>query len=301
MNLRQLEILRALVRSRTTVAAAQDLGLSQPAVSNALKTMEAQVGFALFERVNNRLFPTTEALALYKEAETIFALHANLESRVRDLRESRSGHLRIVATPPLAYSVIPPALNRFLTARPKLRVYFDVRRYEGIIESIASRVTELGFALGLSSHSGIASEVVHRGEMVCVMPADHELAALPVISPRDLAPFPFIALERGTRLGEAVRKSFELAGARFRHTVEVRYCNTACVLSAAGVGVSVVDPFSPRLAGSNGLAVRPFTPETPAMAYVIWSEAQPLSRVARAFLQEIRATAQDRPLGTPKA
>jgi len=48
MTLRQLEILRALIRHRTTVAAAQDLGLSQPAISNALKTMEAQAGFALF-------------------------------------------------------------------------------------------------------------------------------------------------------------------------------------------------------------------------------------------------------------
>jgi DNA-binding transcriptional LysR family regulator len=301
LTLRQLEILRALVRSRTTVAAAQDLGLSQPAVSNALKTMEAQIGFALFERVNNRLFPTTEALALHKEAESIFALYANLESRVRDLRDSRSGHLRIVATPPLAYSVIPPALNRFLIARPKLRVYFDVRRYEGIIESIANRVTELGFALGLSSHPGIASEIVHRGEMVCVMPKDHELASRPVVSPRDLAPFPFIALERGTRLGEAVRKSFELAQTPFRHTVEVRYCNTACVLAAARVGISVVDPFSPRLDGSHNLAIRPFVPQTPAVAYVIWSEAQPLSRLARAFLQEIRATTEDRSIATPKA
>ena len=64
MNLRQLEILRAVIRHRTTVAAADELALSQPAVSNALKTMEAQAGFALFERVNNRLFPTTEAMAL---------------------------------------------------------------------------------------------------------------------------------------------------------------------------------------------------------------------------------------------
>lgn len=293
MTLRQLEILRALIRNHTTVAAAQDLGLSQPAVSNALKTMEAQAGFALFERVNNRLFPTTEALALYQEAESIFALHANLESRVRDLRESRSGRLRIVATPPLAYSMIPPVLNRFLGARPQIRVYFDVRRYEGIVESIANRVTELGFALGVSSHPGIASEIVHRGEMVCVMPAGHALAALPVVSPPDLAPFPFIALERGTRLGEAVRKSFELAEAPFRYTVEVRYCNTACVLAGAHVGVSVVDPFSPHLGGAHGLEIRPFTPRTPAVASVLWSEAQPLSRLARAFLQEIRASARD--------
>ena len=73
MNLRQLEILRAVIRHRTTVAAADELALSQPAVSNALKTMEAQAGFALFERVNNRLFPTAEAMALYKESEAIFA------------------------------------------------------------------------------------------------------------------------------------------------------------------------------------------------------------------------------------
>src|ERR1700722_5255550 len=173
--------------------------------------MEAQIGFALFVRATTRLFTPTEALALHKEAESIFALHANLENRVRDLRDSRSGHLRIVATPPLAYSVIPPALNRFLIARPKLRVYFDVRRYEGIIESIANRVTELGFALGLSSHPGIAPQTVRRGEMVCVMPKGHELSSRPVVSPRDLAPFPFIALERERRLAGAVPRGFKSA------------------------------------------------------------------------------------------
>ena len=77
--------------------------------------------------------------------------------------------------------------------------------------------------------------------------------------------------------GEAVRSSFEQAGAPFTPTVEVRYCNTACVLAAAGVGVAVVDPFSPRQGGSHELAVRPFTPSTPAIAHMLWSEAQPLS------------------------
>ncbi len=89
MTLRQLEILRDLIRHGTTVAAASDLALSQPAVSNALKTMEAQAGFVLFNRVNNRLFPSAEAMALYEEGETIFDLHATLEARVRDLRENR--------------------------------------------------------------------------------------------------------------------------------------------------------------------------------------------------------------------
>ena len=125
MNLRQLEILRAVIRHRRRGSGRT--GGATP-ISNALKAMETQAGFALFERVNNRLFPTSEAMALYKESEAIFALHAKLENRVRDLRECRSGHLSIVATPPLAYGVIPPALSGFLRRRQQTRVIFDVRR-----------------------------------------------------------------------------------------------------------------------------------------------------------------------------
>jgi DNA-binding transcriptional LysR family regulator len=293
MNLRQLEILRAVIRHRTTVAAADELALSQPAISNAVKAMEAQAGFALFERVNNRLFPTAEAMALYKESEAIFALHAKLENRVRDLRECRSGLLSIVATPPLAYSIIPSALSDFLRQRRQTRVFFDVRRYEGIIEGVTSRVAELGFALGLTHHPGIAHEVVYNGEMVCVLPPNHPLAERAVISASDLVGLPFIGLERGTRLGEAVRESFSRVGAPFQPSVEVRYCNTACVLAAAGVGAAVVDPFSPRQNGKQNLVVRPFTPRTPAVAYMLWSESEPLSRLASAFLEEVRQASRN--------
>jgi DNA-binding transcriptional LysR family regulator len=291
MNLRQLEILRAVIRHRTTVAAADELALSQPAISNALKAMEAQAGFTLFERINNRLFPTAEAMSLYEESEAIFALHARLENRVRDLRESRSGHLAIMATPPLGYSIIPPTLSGFLRRRPQTRVFFDVRRYEGIIEGVLGNAAELGFALGLSNHPGIAHEVVHTGEMVCVMPLHHPLAERTVISAADLIGFPLIGLERGTRLGEAVRESFTEADVPFQPTVEVRYCNTACVLASTGVGVAVVDPFSPRQ-GGHDLVVRPFTPSTPVGAYMLWSEARPLSNLAKTFRAEVRNAAR---------
>jgi len=251
--------------------------------------MEAQAGFALFHRINNRLFPTDEALTLHEDSETLFALHAKLESRVRDLRDNRGGQLSIVGTPPLAYSLVPPALRRFLAARPGTQVFFDVRRYEGVIDAVLGRVAELGFALGFSHQPGIAHRVLHTGAMVCVVAPGHSLAAKHSLTPADLAGLPLIGLERGTRLGEAVRATFEQAGVPYAATVEVRYCNTACVLAAAGVGVAVVDPFSPTQGGSHELAVRPFLPSTPAIAHVLWSESQPLSRLARAFLAELEA------------
>lgn len=288
MNLRQLEILRAVIQHRTTVGAARALHLSQPAVSNAIRQMEAQAGFALFERVNNRLFPTREARVLHEDAAAIFTLHAGLESRLRDLRESKAGHLRIVATPPLGHSAVPAALRAFLARRPQVRVFFDVRRFEGVTESLDAGLADLGFMLGLDATAGLARETLFGGEMACVMPPAHPLAALDSVSPADLAAHRFIALERGTRMGEAVRASFRAADCPFEFAVEVRYCNTACVLAGAGVGVAVVDPFSAGDAAGRSLAVRRFIPRTPVDACAAWSATRPLSRLVEAFLDEMR-------------
>src|ERR1700738_1654762 len=74
MNLRQFEILRAVMRTRSTVAAAQNLGMSQPAVSNAIKHAESALGFLLFDRVNKRMIPTQEAQILLAEAEPLFLM-----------------------------------------------------------------------------------------------------------------------------------------------------------------------------------------------------------------------------------
>ncbi len=124
------------------------------------------------------------------------------------------------------------------------------------------------------------------------MAPDHPLSREAAVTPDDLARHPFIGLERGTRLGEAVRDSFSRAGVPFGATVEVRYCNTACVLAGAGVGVAVVDPFSPSQGGAHPVVVRPFVPRTPVEAFMLWSEAEPLSRLAQAFLAEVRAAAR---------
>jgi DNA-binding transcriptional LysR family regulator len=128
--------------------------------------------------------------------------------------------------------------------------------------------------------------------MVCVLPPSHPLVDRPVISAADLAGRPFIGLERGTRMGEAVRENFAQAGSPFQPSVEVRYCNTACVLAAAGVGAAIVDPISPRQTGSHDLVVRRFAPAIPSIAYMLWSEAEPLSRIAKAFADDIRETSR---------
>ena len=293
MNLRQIELLRAVVRCETTVRAAQELGLSQPAVSNAIKHLESQVGFPLFERVNNRLFPTAEARTLYEESEPIFTLHAALEARVQDIKENRAGHIRIIATPPLGYGVLPAALRNFLVKRPKVRVSFDIRRFEHVLESVENGTAELGFVMGLDDDRGLDAETFFAGDMVYVMRPEHPLAANATITPEDLRDAPYIALEQGTRMGTIVRRAFAQADVPFRFSVEVRYCNTACVLAESGVGVAVVDPLSPVFSGHYDLAIRPFAPASEVRASAVRSRKRPISRAADAFLREVRLVAAE--------
>lgn len=293
MNLRQIELLRAVVRCETTVRAAHELGLSQPAVSNAIKHLESQVGFPLFERINNRLFPTAEARALYKDSEPIFALHAAYEAKVQDIKENRAGHIRIIATPPLGYGVLPSALRNYLAKRPKVRVSFDIRRFEHVLESVENGTAELGFVMGMDEDRGLDAETFFTGNMVCVMRPDNPLASKATITPEDLRSVSFIALEQGTRMGTIVRKAFAQAEVPFRFSVEVRYCNTACVLAESGVGVAIVDPLSPVFSGHYDLAIRPFTPASQVTASAVRSRKRPISRAADAFLREVRLIATE--------
>ena len=79
--------------------------------------------------------------------------------------------------------------------------------------------------------------------------------------------------------------------ASFSFAVEVRYCNTACVLAESGVGVSVVDPLSASFGPNYRLAVRTFEPFSEVSAFVVRSRKRPLSRVGEALLREVRVVA----------
>lgn len=294
MNLRQIELLRALIRCETTVGAASELGLSQPAVSNALRSLEKQTGFPLFDRVNNRLFPTEEAQMIYAESETIFRLHATLASRVRDLKEHRTGLLRIMATPPLGYSVVPHALNRFLSQNPKIKIFFDIRSYENVLTAVEDGQAELGFVMGLrQTPPFLESELLFEGAMVCIMKKNHPLSRLSIVRPHHFRSERFIALEHGTRMGTLLRTAFSEAGEPFNYAVEVRYANSACVLAEYGVGLAVVDPLSAKYGHYPSLVTVKFEPNTLVTASFVKSRKRPLSHAAEAFLHDMRLSSQE--------
>ena len=102
MNLRQLEIFEAVMRTGSLSAAARSLGVSQPAISKALRLAEQEAGFVLFRRIRGRLFPSPEAETLLPQVERVRSEIGAVSLLLKQLRDGHAG------------SVDRPALSRRL-------------------------------------------------------------------------------------------------------------------------------------------------------------------------------------------
>ncbi|NTG64747.1 LysR family transcriptional regulator [Agrobacterium rhizogenes] len=300
ISLRLLEIFGAMMRCETTVEAAEQLGISQPAVSNGIRQLESQLGVTLFERLHRRLQPTEEALILYKDVQPVFSLVRSFASRARDMRQGRSGHLRIIATPPLGNTIAPVALRNFLKEKPEVSVSYDVRRLEHVLEAVKSGAADLGIALSLDRHPAVNVEVLARTHMVAVITADAPLAEKASISAGDLHSGTFIGLEAESHMGQILRAAFERDGAIYDPRVEVRYCSTAAVLAQTGLGVAIIDPYSAAFQ-QNGqvgnMVLRPFQPPSAVTVVMFTRKGVPRSRLLHAFITDLKQAVVDFHLG----
>jgi DNA-binding transcriptional LysR family regulator len=284
VNLRLLEIFRAVMESHTTLGAARSLQISQPAVSTAVRQLETQLGLALFDRRANRLVAREEAKILFEQSDSIFLMLHTLSQTAEELKENRYGHVRVAATPQLGHTVLPTAIQGLLAQRPNVKVFFDVRRSYTVVEKVESGAADLGLAIALEPELSSSVQMIPIASisMVCVMREQHPLAQATVLRPAQLAQHALIGLEMGSRLGPLVRGAFKSEQTPYRIHVEVRYSETACLLAKAGAGIAIVDTFSAiaHAQPGSGMKIIPFQPDIQLDTWAILAKHRTASRLS---------------------
>jgi DNA-binding transcriptional LysR family regulator len=296
MNLRLLEIFRAVMVAQTTVSASRLLEVSQPAVSNGIRQLELDLGFELFTRAGNRLVPRAEAKTLYEESETLFAQLGALRQTAQDLKDNRLGPVRVYATPQLGNTVLPSAVRRFVADRPKVKVFADVYSSYRVIESVAAGTADFGLATGLEPQLDSIFRMVPIAtiEMVCIVPHDHPLADREGVSPGDLRAFPLIGLESSARLSPLVRSAYRAAGEPYNPSIESHYCETLCLLVEAGAGIAIVDRFSAiARSATEKLKILKFHPSIAVEAWAIFPKSGTTPRLAEVLLEEVQLSTRN--------
>jgi DNA-binding transcriptional LysR family regulator len=294
VNLRQLEIFGAVMSTGTTMAAAQLLNMSQPAVSNAIMQLERNLDVPLFNRVKGRLQPTEDAELLYRKSLEVFSSFEAARAIAGQLRERSIGHLRVAVTPSPGNSLMPLAVKAFLQNRPNIRVSLIVGSVEKVLDLVAKEEVNLGFYYLTTDHPLLISEPLATFDMVCALPADHRLAGAESVHAADLRGETLISYSTNERLATVVESAFGADGCDHRPMVEVRFVHSACELVAQGLGVAVVDAFMVLRADVyRTIVLKPFRPRTTLPVYVCERRDRARSALSSLFLDEVKCLASE--------
>jgi len=283
MNLRHMEVFRAVMLTGSVNAAAEMLHVSPPAVSKLLGHAARRTGLTLFERVRGRLVPTPEAQQLYAEIENLWRGVERVRDVSRSLARPDAGTLRLAVSASLATHLAPKAVALLHDAFPGLRSRIEILVPSIMANALLDHSMDLAVGLLPPEHPNLAVVKSYQCGLACAMPEAHPLASRKVVRAADLKGYRVITSPLDTTYGQSLRRAYGKAASTLRLDLEVRSSTTACWFAQAGAGVAVVDRAAVAGRPFSGLVVRPFQSPGQLDVCIIRHRYRPLSVVQQHF------------------
>ena len=265
-NLRQIESFLAVAATGNFSRAAERIGSSQPATSQAVRELETALGTRLLDRTTRRVEPTAAGIAFRDQATKGLEEIDRGIAEVRDRAGLRVGHLRIAAPPMLAATALPPAIASFAARHSGLTFALSDVGTEEIVARVRAGRVDLGIGTFPPGDPDLDRRPVLRDSLMLFLAPDHPLAA-PANAPiawAALAGRALITLTRDSGLRLLAEMAFERAGLGLRPAHEVTQIATALALAAAGMGAAILPGHARALPAGTGLVARPLV--APAMS-----------------------------------
>ncbi len=287
MKIRQLEALRAVVASGTTTQAGDLLGLTQSAVSRLIAQLESELGLNIFDRQHGRLRITPEGQHFYIDVKKLLSGIDQIKATARDIRTLKTGALRIIAMPALAYGLLPDTIAAISKKFKQIKISVEMGTRRDVEEGVESAQFDFGIATLPINRQGIDVEPLFTAAGVCVLPIGHPLTAKSEIVAEDLADLPFISMNAGSLLRYQTDELFGRLGVHRILSVEAPSTLLATNLVAKGLGVSIVHSFIASAYGAQVVA-KPFTPKIRYEYGLLFPTAQTRSQITNAFVEALR-------------
>lgn len=246
MNSETLLQFLAVYRRRGIGKASRQVGVSQPAISNAIRRLEDELKVTLFNRTPTGVEPTTYADALARRAEVISNELDRARLEILGLRTLTQGEVRLGVGPALATSLVSEALASFLQERSKIVVSLLEGLFDELTEGVESG--RLDFAVTTNPafplSDELSSEPLFSGQFRFVVRPDHPLAQFRNVRPGDLLDFPWVLPPSDGMLWHSVKTTFDTLGLR-QPDVRVETNSGGCIkaLLRSGLYVSLVPPY----------------------------------------------------------
>ena len=195
---RRLQVFHTVARHLSFTRAADQLCMTQPAVTFQVKQLEAEFNARLFERNHGRISLTPAGRLVMDYAERILGLSEEMETRVAELTGATSGPLMLGASTTIAEFILPRVLGEFKAAYPQVHAHLTVGNSETIENRVAEHALDVGLIESPSHLAGVESAVCCEDELVVICPGSHRFAGAGAVKPRDLAGEPYVSRELGS-------------------------------------------------------------------------------------------------------
>jgi DNA-binding transcriptional LysR family regulator len=288
MDTRQLQAFCAVVEKKSFSQAAEQLGVTQPAVSLQVRALEQRLGQSLLDRSGRRVEPTEVGRRLYRSAQRMLALEEQLLDEVSAGDGRLTGTLAIGASTGPGAHLVPLLLCDFQREHPDLRVALSIWDTQTVIDRVVDRQLELGVVGALRRHRSLEFEPLVRDEIVLAVPPGHD-AAGGTISLAALKEETLIVMQEGAGVRQVVEEELRRAGLRLRGVevkLELGLQESVKSAVAAGYGVAFISrtAIEGELAAGRLAAAHVEGVEPARQIYIVRARGRSATRAAEAFL-----------------
>ena len=289
MDINQLEVFLSVAQEKSFSRAAEALSRTQPAISQAVRRLEAELGEPLFDRSSKDGTLTAAGRVLYDFAQQMMHLRRHAHSAIRELRDLHRGKLSLSANEYTVMGLLP-LIPTFRARHPHIKIEVKRSLASRIPSEILGREVEIGVVSFKPNDQAIKSLPVTSDELALIVAPEHPLAAKKTVSVRELGAEAFIAHNVASPYRERVIKTFEKHRTPLNISMEMPTLEAIKRLVENGMGVALV----PRLAAKTeiarqqlaGLSVREMRLER--RLHLIYRKGATLSHAAKAFLRVAR-------------
>jgi DNA-binding transcriptional LysR family regulator len=279
-----LRLLEAVARNASYTRAAEEMSLTQPAVSTQIRQLEEEVGLPLFEQMGKKIYLTEAGKEMLAFSRTIAEQFRDVESVLDDMKGVKRGTLSLTVTSTGKYFA-PYLLAEFVKHHPGTQVHLEVTNREELVEQLQENVPDMAIMGTPPAGLELASQAFLQNPLVMTARPDHPLAQMGRIPLERLAEENFILREPGSGTRNAVERFFQERGVKLNTSMEMSRNEAIKHAVMAGLGLGIVSlhtlEFELALDRIAILSVEGF----PIMKewYLVHRSGKRLSPIAQAF------------------
>ncbi|TRX73474.1 LysR family transcriptional regulator [Pseudomonas mangiferae] len=289
ITLRQLQVFRAVCAQQSYSRAAEEMALTQPAVSLQIRQLEELVGQPLFDYVGKKLYRTEVAELLLQASEDIFQRLQSLDMQLSDLQGSLQGQLRLAVESSAKY-LTPHLFAAFRQQHPEVSLHLTVANRGQIVKRLGDNRDDLVIMSLVPPDMALEFLPFLNYPIVAVAPPDHPLVRAARLSLRDLGAYPLLVREPGSGTRKACEEYFQQKRAHFPQVQECSSSEAQREAVVAGLGLALLPRHAVRSEVAEGSLVELAVEELPLFRSwcVVHPRGKRLTPVAEAFFAFIR-------------